>query len=141
MKKLITLFFMLVFALSVNAKSVKSELGSVISDSGISKNSISVSIKNLDTGKLVYSLNDKILMHPASVQKILTLPSEMETLGEDYEFSTQLFKRGNDAYLIKLGADPCFDYSDLKKIVSFIDKQTVQKIYIDDTIIEAKTNR
>ena len=138
MKKLAALFFTLLFALSVNAKNVKSDLNSIIVDSGISKNSISVSVKNLDNGKTVYSLNEKILMHPASVQKILTLPSEMEALGEDYEFSTQLFKRGNDAYLIKLGADPFFDYSDLKKIVSFIDKQKVQKIYIDDTIIEAK---
>lgn len=138
MKKFLSLIFMFVFALSVGAKSVKSDLNSVISESGISKNSISVSVKNLGTGKSLYSLNEKILMHPASVQKILTLPPAVEVLGGDYEFSTALYKRGNDAYVIKLGADPFFDYSDLKKLMSHVDKQTIQKIYIDDTIVEAK---
>ncbi|MBR6126235.1 D-alanyl-D-alanine carboxypeptidase/D-alanyl-D-alanine-endopeptidase [bacterium] len=138
MKKLIALFFTLLFALAVNARSVKSDLNAVISDSGISKNSISVSIKNLNTGKPLFNMNEKILMHPASVQKILTLPPAMDVLGENYEFSTAIYKRGNDSYVIKLGADPFFDYSDLKKLVTCIDKQTVQKIYIDDSIIDSK---
>ena len=61
------------------------------------------SIKNADNGKKIYSLNEKILMNPASVQKVLTTPVAVETLGNDYEFSTELYKRDENSYLIKDG--------------------------------------
>ena len=138
MKKLLILFLMLIFTSGVNAKSIKGELNSLISNSDIPKSSVSVSIKNLNTGKTIYEHNEKILMHPASVQKILTLPAIMETLGDDYEFTTSIFSRGNDGYLIKLGADPYFSYSDLKGLVREIDTKTIKQIYIDDSIIENK---
>ena len=119
------------------AKAVKRDFSNVINDSDIDKNSIAVSIKDLNTGKPVYELNEKILMHPASVQKILTLVPAIDVLGEDYEFTTEIYKRGEDAYLIKLGADPYFTSSDLKKLVNNIDLDA-KKIFIDDSILEKK---
>ena len=138
MKKILAAILMFLCVLSADAKVVKRDINTVISESGIPKESISVSVKNLSTGKTVYRLNDKILTHPASVQKILTLPAFMEILGEDYEFSTKIFKRGETDYLIKLGADPFLDSSDLKTLIKEIDKQTARKIFIDDTVIEQK---
>ena len=138
MKKLLALFLTLLLCTTVSfAKAVKRDFSNVINDSDIDKNSIAVSIKYLNTGKPVYELNEKILMHPASVQKILTLVPAIDVLGEDYEFTTEIYKRGEDAYLIKLGADPYFTSSDLKKLVNNIDLDA-KKIFIDDSILEKK---
>ena len=137
MKKFLTLLMMLFLCTQVNSKAVKRDFSSVINESGVEKNAIAISIKDLNSGKPVYELNEKILMHPASVQKLLTLVPAIEVLGEDYEFSTEIYKRGDDAYLIKLGADPYFSSSDLKKLVSNVDIAT-KKIFIDDSILEKK---
>ena len=137
MKKFLTLLMMLFLCTQVNAKAVKRDFSSVINESGVEKNAIAISIKDLNSGNPVYELNEKILMHPASVQKLLTLVPAIEVLGEDYEFSTEIYKRGEDAYLIKLGADPYFSSSDLKKLVSNVDIAT-KKIFIDDSILEKK---
>ena len=104
MKKIISIFLlMLAFVLNVEAKAVKKDFSSVINDSGVDIESIAVSIKNADNGKVVYSLNDKMLMNPASVQKLLTTPVSYQVLGEDYLFTTGVYKRSDDCYLIKLG--------------------------------------
>ena len=105
---------MFLFVLNVQAaKHVKSDFLSVIKDSGVDTESIAVSIKSAEGGKAVYSLNNKMLMNPASVQKVITTPAMVETLGEDYMFSTEIYSRGEDSFLIKLGADPYLTSTDL----------------------------
>ena len=137
MKKLLALFMVLILGSAVNAKAVKRDFSSVINESGVEKNAVAISIRDLNTGKPVYELNEKMLMHPASVQKLLTLPAAIDTLGEDYEFTTEVYKRSNDSFLIKLGADPYLTSDDLKKIANNISLET-KKIYIDDSILEKK---
>ena len=137
MKKILTLFLVFLLALTVEAKAPKRDFSSVINESGIDKHSIAISIKDLNSGKPVYELNEKILMHPASVQKLLTLIPAMEILGDDYEFTTSVYSRGEGEYVIKLGADPYLQSSDLKKLVKKMDLET-KKVYIDDSIIEKK---
>ena len=137
MKKFLVILMILILGLTADAKGAKRDFSSVINESGIDKNSIAVSIKDLNTGKPVYELNEKILMHPASVQKLLTLVPAVEVLGDDYEFTTTIYKRGEDAFLIKLGADPYLSSSDLKKLVNNMTLET-KKVYIDDSILEKK---
>ncbi len=138
MKKLLITTLLFYLTLSVNAKGIKCDLNSVIYASGIDKSSIAISIKEADTKKTVYEQNEKILMHPASVQKILTLPAAIDVLGEDYNFSTKLYSRNPNGYLFKLGGDPYFTSGDLNNLVKNIDSQKVKQIYIDDSILEAK---
>ena len=139
MKKFLILFMCFVIAgLSVEAKNIKGGLSNVISHSNIDKSSISISITDLDTGKEVYELNEKNLLHPASVQKVLTLVPAVEVLGNDYKFETSILSRGNDAYVIKLGADPFLTTSELSALARNIDEEKVKTIYIDDSIIESK---
>ena len=130
---------MFLFVLNVQAaKHVKSDFLSVIKDSGVDTESIAVSIKSAEGGKAVYSLNNKMLMNPASVQKVITTPAMVETLGEDYMFSTEIYSRGEDAFLIKLGADPYLTSTDLRKLANYI-KLDTKKVYIDDSVLDNKT--
>ncbi len=139
MKKFLSLIiFFFLLNVTVSAKTLTHSINSVIKNSQILQNSISISIKDLDTGEKIYTLNDKILNHPASIQKMLTIVPIVETLGYDYNFSTELYKRGNDTYLIKLGADPYLTSSDLNTLVKKINPESINKVLIDDTIIEKK---
>lgn len=135
-KILLTFFILLSFILNVEAKSTKKDFSTVINDSGVDIESIAVSIKNANNGKIVYSINDKMLMNPASVQKILTTPVSLETLGEDYSFQTGIYSRDNN-YVLKLGADPYLNTKDLKTLVKNI-KSDVQRIFIDDSVLDKK---
>ena len=139
MKKILIVLLLILFSCFnlADAKSTKRDFNSIINESGVEKNSISVSIKDLNTGKVVYQLNEKILMHPASIQKILTLPPAVEVLGEDYEFSTEIYKRDDNTFLFKLGADPYLTTSDLSKLASKLTLDT-KKVLIDDSILEKK---
>lgn len=138
MKK-IFLAVIVIFALALNvqAKAPKKDFSTVINDSGVDIESIAVSIKNADNGKTVYALNDKMLMNPASVQKVLTTPVSYEILGDDYVFKTSLYNRNGDCYLIKLGADPYLKSADLKDLVREI-KPDAERIFIDDTVLDSK---
>ena len=138
MKKLLTVLIAFLMTLSAQAKAPKCDFNAVINDSGVDKNSIAISIKDLGSGKPVYQLNEKILMHPASVQKALTLIPAVEVLGEDYEFTTEIYQRGDNNYIIKLGADPYLTTSDLKKLVSDVNIEA-KKVLIDDSILEKKS--
>ncbi len=138
MKKLLISFCaMAMFALGANAKTVKSDFSSVLKESGVDTESIAISIKS-NSGKTVYSLNEKILMSPASVQKVLTTPVIAETLGDDYEFSTEIYSRGNDEYILKLGADPYLSSKELRQLINQVSVDT-KKLYIDDSILDSKT--
>ena len=152
MKKIITIMLVFLVTLGVSlgvnlganaatknkVPNVKGDFNSVINDSGVEKNSIAISIRDLNSGKPVYELNEKILMHPASVQKLLTLPPAVDVLGDDYNFTTNIYKRGNNSYIIKLGADPYLTYSDLKQLAKNIEQETTKRVYIDDSILEKK---
>lgn len=139
MKKILIVLLLILFSCFnfADAKSTKRDFNSIINESGVEKNSISVSIKDLNTGAVVYQLNEKFLMHPASIQKILTLPPAVEVLGENYEFSTEIYKRDDDTFLFKLGADPYLTTSDLSKLASKLTLDT-KKVLIDDSILEKK---
>lgn len=138
MKKLLSvLFIMFAFIMTVEAKANKKDFSTVIEDSGVDIESIAVSIKNANNGKVIYALNDKMLMNPASVQKVLTTPVSYETLGQDYEFKTSLYSRNDSCYLLKLGADPYLSAKDLKTLVKNIKPET-QRIFIDDSILDNK---
>lgn len=139
MKKLLISFCaMVMLTLGVNAKTVKSDFSSVLKESGVDTESIAISIRSAGTGSPVYTLNDKILISPASVQKILTTPVIAETLGEDYVFSTEIYSRANNSYLLRLGADPYLTSKDLKQLINYVSVD-IQKLYIDDSILDNKT--
>ncbi len=111
----------------------------VISDSDIPKDNISVSVKNAQTGSVLYELNAGKLVSPASTQKLVTLAAAADTLGSDYQFQTSIYKSTNNDLYIKLGADPYLSSNDLKTLLTAAKEKRViapKNIYIDASILD-----
>ena len=116
-------------------------IDSVIKKSEISKNAtVSVSLRKLESGNIVYENESHKLMNPASTLKAFTTPVIYKQLGDNYSFKTQMYKSGNSAYL-KLSADPLFTSKMLKNLIGSLKNAGLKKpdrIYIDDTVADDK---
>ena len=136
MRKIISLLLSLCFSITVaSADSVTKTINSL----NINKSAISVSIKDVDTGNCVYSLNSKMPMMPASTLKIVTSSAALDTLGQDYVFSTKLYKSTNNDLYIKLGADPFLTSSDLEQLIDLAKAKNIispKNIYLDASIFD-----
>ena len=104
MKKIL----ILLFVLSLTTGFVfANSLDSIINGSKISKNAtVSVSLRKLSTGNVVYENEPKKLLNPASTLKAFTFPVILKQLGDDYSFHTQIYKSGKDTAYLKLSGDP-----------------------------------
>lgn len=94
---------------------------------------VSVSIRELETGKIFYERDADLLLHPASTLKAFTTPVMMRYLGMDYRVATGLYKHNNNYYL-KLSGDPLLTSSKLTELFKNIEIKT--PIIIDDNIID-----
>lgn len=123
-----------------DAKFYANCISSLIEKSNIPRSAlIAVSFKEISTGKKSFELNANVPMSPASIQKVVTLLPALATLGENYEFKTQLYKNSNNNLYLKLGADPYFTTSDLKSIMAALANYKISSIktfYIDDSILD-----
>ncbi len=139
MKKILfTLFSIILFSQCANAMD-SAIFNKVIHNSGIQKGAVSVSFKDLSTGKTVAELNSEIPTSPASTQKLLTYLPALTVLGENYNFSTSIYKTKAGDYYLVLGADPYLTTSDLYNLISQLklaQKSEVKNLYIDDTILD-----
>lgn len=113
-------------------------IGKMLSKQHINTGAVSVSIKDAKTGEKIYSLNDKTPRQPASTLKVITTAASLDMLGDDYQFSTKLYKSTNNDLYLKLGADPFLQSKDLKQLITKAkDKNIAPKtFYIDNTIFD-----
>ena len=136
MKKLFAvLMTLLMFQLTANA----GKIDKTIFQSGINKSAVSISVRDVSTGKNVYSLNANTPKNPASTLKVITLTASADTLGKDYEFSTKLYKSTNNDLYLKLGADPFFTTFQLKKLFAAAKAKNIiepKNVYIDNSIFD-----
>ena len=110
-----------------------------IKDSNIAKGGISISFKEVNTGNVIKNYNAQMQVSPASTQKVLTYLPTLKTLGDNYKFSTELYKTKDNKYYLKLGADPYLTYDKLKDLMANIklkNNEELQVMYIDDTILD-----
>lgn len=127
---------MLLFAQTVFADTIDR----TIFNSGINKGAVAVSVKDISTGKSVYSLNEAKPSVPASTLKMVTLSASVDTLGKDYEFSTKLYKNTNNDLYLKLGADPFLTSANLNKMFDKAYSKNIiepKNLYIDDYIFDS----
>lgn len=136
MRKIIASLFILCMAsLPVSAESIQRYLNS----RQVNTAAVSVSIKNIDTGETLYSLNARTPRVPASTLKLMTLAASLDALGYDYKFSTQLYKSAQNELYLKLGADPLLKSSDLTDLMKIAASKNIvepKKFYVDNTITD-----
>lgn len=140
MKKLFNILITLLLIMTTQAKTYSAAIDKTIAQSNINKSAVSVSVKDTTTNKVVYKLNDKQPSMPASTLKLITLGASIDTLGNDYEFSTKLYKTTNNDLYLKLGADPFLTSAGLNSLMekAVKDKKITSPkiIYIDDYIFD-----
>jgi serine-type D-Ala-D-Ala carboxypeptidase/endopeptidase (penicillin-binding protein 4) len=86
-----------------------------------------ISVYDLTENKSIYQHNEKLLLRPASNQKILTSGAALLFLGDDYNFKTSAYHTGeikdsvcNGDIYITGGFDPDFRSTDLDSLVRII---------------------
>lgn len=109
-----------------------------------------VSIRSMQTNKVLFEHRGNAPMRPASNLKLLTGAAALHTLGEDYRFSTSLYIDGEvmgttlagDVY-IKGGGDPTLLPKDLQEFAKILKGHGIRKInghiYGDDTFFAGST--
>ncbi len=116
-----------------------SQLATTVNSSPLETSSVvAVSVKEADTGKVLYQHNERKLLHPASTLKIFTTIPAMEELGDEYEFTTTFYTANNNLY-VKAGADPFLTSSELKNAIKSIKGKgyhSFNKVYFDGSIID-----
>lgn len=140
MKKILTVLFVIISLFTIQANTYGASIDKTISASGINKGAVSVSVKDVKTGKTVYKLNENQPNMPASTLKMITLAASLDTLGSDYEFKTQLYKNTNNELILKLGADPFLRSSNLKELISAAKAKKIispKAVYIDDFVLDS----
>lgn len=107
-----------------------------------------ISVYDLTENKPLFNHNEKLLLHPASNQKILTTAAGYLFLGENYKFTTSIFHTGEikdsicsgDIYIVG-GLDPDFTSRDLDSLVSEIKhfgiKEIRGNIYGDVSVMDS----
>lgn len=140
-KLLLVLFMLTCFCSQSKAMIFQSPVESALKKSNVPKSAlISVSFKEINSGKKSIELNETVPMQPASIQKLTTLLPAVDTLGNDYEFKTQLYKNGNNSLFLKLGADPYLTKGDLNNMIKSLRNykiSAVKTFYIDDSVLDA----
>lgn len=111
-----------------------------ISKSNVNKSAVSVLIKDINSGKVIYKLHANQPKMPASTLKLVTAGASIDTLGYDYEFSTKLYKSTNNDLYLQLGGDPFFTSSNLNNLFKSAKEKNIiepKTVYIDDFIFDS----
>lgn len=71
------------------------KLDEILRHESLEGTSTSVSVREANTGEQLYAHSGDERLHPASNMKLLTGAAAMETLGPDYQFTTEVLTDGN----------------------------------------------
>ena len=140
MRKIFLTLFVLNLWLAGLCANANVALDKALRASSINKSAVSVSVRNIKTGEQVYNLNSMKPVNPASTQKLVTFAAALDTLGEDYVFSTELYKSTNNDLYLKLSADPYLTSKDLKNLFSTAKSKNIiepKGVYIDDYVLDS----
>lgn len=140
-KKLTALFLTAFFVqLGSFAANFSGPVNNIISSYDFDHDSvISIAVKDKNKDDIVYSKNQYKYLNPASALKLFTMAASLNTLGNDYKFKTAFYKDKNNNLYLKLSGDPLLKTSDMEELAKDLKKNykgRINKIYIDDTIID-----
>lgn len=152
-KKLLTVIISVLIVCSTliipQQASASNVIGSAVSKR-IGTTNVSVSLRSLQTGNVIYELKANTPMKPASTLKLLTGSAALATLGENYRFATEFYIDGkvvgnvlNGDIYIKGSGDPTLQTSDFLQFAKALKSEGIRKIngqlYGDDTAFSGPT--
>ncbi|GGK05847.1 D-alanyl-D-alanine carboxypeptidase DacC [Lentibacillus kapialis] len=114
---------------------LEDKLDAILEHDSLDGTSVSVSVRNAESGEILYDYNGDLRLHPASNMKILTGAAAMETLGPDYQFTTEVLTDGQvngkvlqgDLYLKGKG-DPTLMKEDLDQFAAQLKEEGITNI-------------
>jgi serine-type D-Ala-D-Ala carboxypeptidase/endopeptidase (penicillin-binding protein 4) len=113
----------------------KIKLDSLLTSDFFSRTQISIDVYDLTSEKNIYSKNEKLLVRPASIEKIFTTGAALKFLDSDYSFKTSIYYTGKvedsvctGDIFIAGGFDPDFSIRDLDSLVHEIKNYGINKI-------------
>ena len=136
MQKLINV--LIIIAMTITTANATA-IDRAVATSKVNKSAVAISVRDIETGKVVYEHNSKKPMIPASTLKAVTYITALNELGRDYEFTTALYKNTDNELIFKLGADPFFRTIELKGLIDAAKEKNIfepKSVKIDDTIID-----
>lgn len=139
MKKIFNLIFVFLLIFLQRNIVFANVIDKTIFQSGVNKSSVSVCVKDVNSGKTIYKLNENQPKMPASTLKLVTYAASTDALGIDYVFSTELYKASSNNFYLKLSGDPLLSSSDLNKMFKRVKEKNIlepKHIYIDDFIFD-----
>ncbi len=111
---------------------LKENLNRVMNDEFFERCIASVRVYNLSADSVLYSLNEKLLLHPASNMKVITSATALYFLGPDYRFKTSMYAGidGDEVgdICFKGGCDPDFTVTDLDSMLLYLGEKGIKKI-------------
>lgn len=139
-KKIIVLFLALIFfKVPVIASNFTGPINDILSSYNFDHDSvISIAVKDKN-GENVYSKNQYKYLNPASALKLFTMAASLNELGGDYKFQTAFYKDKNNNIYLKLSGDPLLKTADIEQLAKNLKqnhKGKINKIYIDDSVID-----
>lgn len=139
-KKIIVLFLALIFfKMPVIASNFTGPVNDILSSYNFDHDSvISIAVKDKN-GENVYSKNQYKYLNPASALKLFTMAASLNELGRDYKFQTAFYKDKNNNIYLKLSGDPLLKTADIEQLAKNLKqnhKGKINKIYIDDSVID-----
>lgn len=103
---------------------------------------VSVHIRDLDSGRVLFDYYGDTLLNPASNNKLLTSSAALDLLGPDYAFETRVLHVGDALILVGEG-DPTIDGDALRLLAAEVAERvsvaTVSQIIVDDSAFSPRT--
>lgn len=116
-------------------QNVQYRLDSLMQSSLLETSMVGIIVYDLTADSILYKVNERQAMRPASTMKLVTAITALDLLGGSYQFRTQLYYTGTienhtlngDLYCVG-GFDPAFNNDDMRAFVESIQRMGVDTI-------------
>ncbi|RDW16754.1 D-alanyl-D-alanine carboxypeptidase/D-alanyl-D-alanine endopeptidase [Oceanobacillus chungangensis] len=76
------------------SRTLSEKMAAILKDESLDGASVGISVRKAETGEEIYAYQGDLRLHPASNMKILTAAASLDTLGPDYQFTTEFATDG-----------------------------------------------
>lgn len=130
-------------------KNIREHIEKAYADPRLENASISLIVRDMKSGEIIYEKNSRKSLIPASAMKLVTSSAALDLLGLDYRFSTQLIVSGVQNHNVLHGdiiihgeGDPYIDLKDYHQLISSLEEKNITsvsgKVIIDDSWFDNK---